>query len=235
MIRILYAEDDAMTARLCVDYMTDKGFRVYHVSDGESALRTYKSEKPDVILLDVKMPKKDGFEVAKTIREEDMDTPILFISSLTDTKDVIQGLDMGGCDYIRKETLLEEVEARMHAVLRLAKRHEPEVCFIKIAEGITLDTVSRRLTRYKEAIRLTPIEMRIMKTLCVNKNHYVSKEHLVEVGWSNAYKESFRYLDKVIVRLRKFFPKGGTVEIATSWGKGLGLMCKGEEERDNLE
>ena len=77
-----------------------------------------------------------------------------------------------------------------------------------------------------ETNQLTPMEARVLKTLCLKKNQYVSKDELVKEGWGNDFKESYRYLDKVIARLRKYLPKGGAVEIVTSWGRGFGLMVK---------
>ena len=77
-----------------------------------------------------------------------------------------------------------------------------------------------------ETNQLTPMETRVLKTLCLKKNQYVDKGELVKEGWGNDFKESYRYLDRVIARLRKFFPKGDSVEIATSWGKGFGLMIR---------
>ena len=108
MIKILYAEDDAMQAKTCIDYLKRAGYKVVHAADGEQALWLYRRETPDLILMDVIMPKMSGFEVAKKIREEDFSTPILFISSLTHSQHAIDGFDLGANDYIRKEVLLDE-------------------------------------------------------------------------------------------------------------------------------
>lgn len=234
MIKVLYAEDDMLSAKLCVSFMTDKGYKVFHALDGERALQIYKKEKPDIILLDVVMPNKTGLEVAKTIREEDLDTPIFFISSLTTTQNVVEGLDVGANDYIRKEVLLEEVEARIQSALRYASRHAPKVNLFRIAEDISLDMLRRDLTIRGQVIHLTPLESRIMRAFCLNKNHYIPKEELIRVGWDRTFDGASRYLDKVIVQLRKHFPKGGDpLGIETSWGKAFGLMQRKEDEKDD--
>ena len=98
-----------MQARTCIDYLKRAGYKVVHAADGEQALWLYRRETPDLILMDVIMPKMSGFEVAKKIREEDFSTPILFISSLTHSQHAIDGFDLGANDYIRKEVLLDEV------------------------------------------------------------------------------------------------------------------------------
>ena len=226
MIKILYAEDDAMQAKTCIDYLKRAGYKVVHAADGEQALWLYRRETPDLILMDVIMPKMSGFEVAKKIREEDFSTPILFISSLTHSQHAIDGFDLGANDYIRKEVLLDEVVARVNRWLRNMGMLKVETDFMKISGDVSFNPIRRYLIIKGETNQLTPMETRVLKTLCLKKNQYVSKDELVKEGWGNDFKESYRYLDRGIARLRKFFPKGDPVEIATSWGKGFGLMVK---------
>ncbi len=224
MIKILYAEDDAMQARTCIDYLRKAGFKVFHAADGEQALWLYRKETPDLILMDVIMPKMSGFEVAKIIREEDFSIPILFVSSLTHSQHAINGFELGANDYIRKEVLLDEVIARVNRCLKNVGLLKVETDFVKISNDISFNPIRRYLVIKGETNQLTPMEARVLKALCLKKNQFVDKEELVKEGWGNDFKESYRYLDKVIARLRKYFPKGGLVEIVTSWGKGFGLM-----------
>lgn len=141
MIKILYAEDDAMQAKTCIDYLKRAGYKVVHAADGEQALWLYRRETPDLILMDVIMPKMSGFEVAKKIREEDFSTPILFISSLTHSQHAIDGFDLGANDYIRKEVLLDEVGCSGESVVEEHGNVEVETDFMKIQ-------VMFRLTRF---------------------------------------------------------------------------------------
>lgn len=221
-----------MQARTCIDYLKRAGYEVVHAADGEQALRLYRSETPDLILMDVIMPKMSGFEVAKKIRGEDFTIPILFISSLTHSQHAIDGFDIGANDYIRKEVLLEEVVARVNRCLRNMAMLKVETDFIKISNDISFNPIRRYLIIKGETYQLTPMETRVLKTLCLKKNQYVDKEELVKEGWGNNFKESYRYLDRVIVRLRKFFPKGGSVAIVTSWGRGFGLMVRKNSNGD---
>ena len=219
MIKILYAEDDAMQAKTCIDYLKRAGYKVVHAADGEQALWLYRRETPDLILLDVIMPKMSGFEVAKKIREEDFSTPILFISSLTHSQHAIDGFDLGANDYIRKEVLLDEVVARVNRCLKNVGMLKVETDFVRISDNISFNPIRRYLIIKGETNQLTPMETRVLKTLCLKKNQYVSKDELVKEGWGNDFKESYRYLDRVIARLRKFFPKGDPVEIAKAYDK----------------
>lgn len=213
-----------MQARTCIDYLRKAGFKVFHAADGEQALWLYRKETPDLILMDVIMPKMSGFEVAKIIREEDFSIPILFVSSLTHSQHAINGFELGANDYIRKEVLLDEVIARVNRCLKNVGLLKVETDFVKISNDISFNPIRRYLVIKGETNQLTPMEARVLKALCLKKNQFVDKEELVKEGWGNDFKESYRYLDKVIARLRKYFPKGGLVEIVTSWGKGFGLM-----------
>ena len=194
-----------MQARTCIDYLKRAGYKVVHAADGEQALWLYRRETPDLILMDVIMPKMSGFEVAKKIREEDFSTPN---------------------DYIRKEVLLDEVVARVNRCLKNVGMLKVETDFVRISDNISFNPIRRYLIIKGETNQLTPMETRVLKILCLKKNQYVDKEELVKEGWGNDFKESYRYLDKVIARLRKYLPKGGAVEIVTSWGRGFGLMVK---------
>ena len=209
-----------MQARTCIDYLKRAGYKVVHAADGEQALWLYRRETPDLILMDVIMPKMSGFEVAKKIREEDFSTPILFISSLTHSQHAIDGFDLGANDYIRKEVLLDEVVARVNRCLKNVGMLKVETDFVRISDNISFNPIRRYLIIKGETNQLTPMETRVLKILCLKKNQYVDKEELVKEGWGNDFKESYRYLDKVIARLRKYLPKGGAVEIVTSWAEG---------------
>ena len=183
MIKILYAEDDIMQARTCIDYLKRAGFEVFHAVDGVQALWLYRKETPDLILMDVIMPKMNGFEVVKIIREEDFSVPILFISSLTHSQHAIDGFDLGANDYIRKEVLLDEVVARVNRCLKSMGMLKVETDFVKISNDISFNPIRRYLIIKGETNQLTPMEARVLKTLCLKKNQYVSKDELVKEGW----------------------------------------------------
>lgn len=231
MIKILYAEDDAIQAKMCIDYLEKAGYEVFHAIDGVQALNLYRKEAPDLILMDVVMPQMSGFEVSQIIRRENMSIPILFISSLPGGQCAIDGFHSGADDYIRKEVLLEEVVLRIERCLKNREPKEVETDYLVISDEVWFDPVRRNLTMNHEIFRLTPIETRVLKALCMNKNRFLDKEQLLREGWGNGFEESYRYLDKVIVRLRKYFPKNGEVAILTSWGKGFGLMIKKKKDK----
>lgn len=228
MIKILYAEDDVKLAKLCVDVLAGQGYQVTHVSDGEKALIEMKREKPDLVLLDIVMPNVTGYQVAKTIREEDASIPILFISSLSATSDIESGFDVGADDYIRKEFMLEEIGVRVKARLRQSGYQLPVARRIPVCENVMLDMLTREFHVNSTIIKLTPIELRLMQTFCLNKDKYVSKEQLLKAGWGNTFKETHSYLNKALSHLRKSLPKDSPVSIGSSWGKGWALIVRDE-------
>ena len=226
MAKILYAEDEAKWWVDCIDFLKKKGYTVYHAVDGEQALEMYRKVKPDLVLLDMMMPKMTGLEVAKAIRKDDPLIPILFLSTLGETMNAVIGLKIGANDYIRKEISNEELEARIEVGLRLVGFRERSEKIVHISEEDYLDLVARELVVDNQVIPLTPLETKIMRELCMNKNCYVSKRVLVDVVWGKDFKETVRYLDKQLVNLRKLLPKGCAISIASSWGSGIGLMVK---------
>lgn len=226
MAKILYAEDEAEWWVGCIDFLKKKGYTVYHAEDGEKALKMYKQVKPDLVLLDMMMPKMTGLEVAQAIRKDDLLIPILFLSTLGETMNVVIGLKTGANDYIRKEVSNEELAARIEVGLRLVGFRERSEKVIEINDKDYLDLVNRELVVNNQVIPLTPLEIKIMIELCMNKNCYIPKKALVEAVWGNKFKETVRYLDRHLVNLRRAIPKGCSISIASSWGTGIGLMVK---------
>ena len=226
MAKILYAEDSAEYYEDFITYLKKNGHTVYHVTDGEDALEVYRQKKPDLALLDVMMLKMTGLEVARVIRKDDSVIPILFISSIGSSSAAVAGFKSGANDYIRKDMDEAEFKARIEAALRQIGFRERSEKTIDISDGVYLDLVNRELVVDGDVILFSPLEMKVMKVLCENKNCYVTKDILVQAGWSNTFKESYRYLDKCLVGLRKMLPKDGSISIATKWGKALGLMVK---------
>ena len=235
MAKILYAEDKPELAKECIALLEKKGYTVFYASDGEQALELYRENEPDVALLDVMMPKMTGWDVAKAIRKDDPMIPILFISDLDDTINVVTGLKIGETDYLRKSNIAdEELIVRIEIALNRVMFRERSDKTIEVSDDVYLDPVVREFVVGKEVLSLSPIEVKVMKLLCMNKNCILKKEVVVQAGWGNTYKESYRYLDKLLVGLRKMLPKDGSISIATAWGKGLGLMVKEKRKRKKI-
>lgn len=236
MAKILYAEDKPKLAKDWIALLEKNGHTVFHASDGEQALELYRQEEPDLALLDVMMPKKTGLDVAKAIRKNDPMIPILFISDLGDTLNAITGLKIGANDYLRKSNIAdEELIVRIEIALNSVMFRERGEKAIAVSDDAYLDPVTHEFVVGGEVMSLSPLELKVMKVFCMNKNCILKKEVLVQAGWGNTFKESYRYLDKLLVGLRKMLPKDGNISIATSWGKGLGLMVKEKKDKGKVE
>ena len=223
-ISVLYAEDDVLSAMLCKDFLEFQGYRVFYVRDGETAWRLYRKINPDVVLLDIMMLKKNGYEVARLIRAENQNVPILFISALASSVDVVTGLDIGADDYIRKEFLLEEVDARIRAALRRQQRWTKSSQVFRIGEYCLFSYVEQHLVIANEKIHLTPMEAKILYLLCEHMNEVVLKEDMIKELWKNDFSGNTRYLDKYMMSIRKILEKDPSVRITTIPRKGYCLV-----------
>src|SRR5688572_8306541 len=116
---VLYVEDEIFLAKIVSDTLKDKGYNVVMVNDGAQALEKFHATNPDVCILDIMLPNKDGFTIADEIREKNMDVPIIFLSAKSATQDVVNGFKLGGNDYIRKPFSMEELIVRLENVLRV--------------------------------------------------------------------------------------------------------------------
>lgn len=227
-IRVLYVEDDRLIANMSIQFLQQRSFVVYHALNGDEGWRLYRQLQPDVVLLDVKMPGMNGLELAQLIRMENEEVPILFISSLVEATDVVEGLKIGANDYIRKECMLEEVEARIYSALRGVGVLKKGGALLSLGKDSTLNAVELLLDIRGKQIRLTPMETSILKVLHRHKNRMVSKSVLMTVCWGYEDLTISRYLDKYIVQLRKKLSEDPTVSIVTQWRTGLTLVCSEE-------
>lgn len=141
---LLYAEDDQWLAEPIIASLQKDGYEVIYAHDGFDALAKYRRLHPDIILLDIRMPGLDGYEVAKEIRKEDPGVPILFLTVLSDPKDAIKGLSVGADDYIRKSVAVEELKARLISKLRNQRPKLKRI--LDITPRTTLNTISHEIT-----------------------------------------------------------------------------------------
>lgn len=146
---LLYAEDDQWLAEPIIASLQKDGYEVIYAHDGFDALAKYRRLHPDIILLDIRMPGLDGYEVAKEIRKEDPGVPILFLTVLSDPKDAIKGLSVGADDYIRKSVAVEELKARLISKLRNQRPKLKRI--LDITPRTTLNTISHEIHRRRRS------------------------------------------------------------------------------------
>jgi DNA-binding response OmpR family regulator len=190
MLRVLLADDDADLRDIASFALRREGFAVSLAIDGEHALSTWRAEPPDVILLDVRMPKMDGFQVLSTIRR-DSNIPIIMLTACTSEEEVLRGLKLGADDYVVKPYSPRQLAARIRAVCRRAQISAPHAETHFEVAGIVLDLESHEAKRGTIKVRLTPTEFRLIYPLMLNAGRVVAAARLVEHAWGYGGGDSF--------------------------------------------
>jgi DNA-binding response OmpR family regulator len=230
-MKVLIVDDDRVLADVLTFTMRRAGFQVIQAFDGEAALQCWAEDRPDLIVLDVNLPKLDGFTVCRRIREQN-DTPILLLTVRDEEDDIIHGLELGADDYITKPFSPRQLVARAQAVLRRAGK-TPAPAVLQIGE-LTLDP-SRREMRIGqgEPISLTPLESRLLDYLMLNAGHVLTADAIIEHVWGSEGGDR-GMLRQLVHRLRgkialAFPTKGESVPIHPEYietvpGLGYGLI-----------
>ncbi len=204
--RILLAEDEPSlneTIRLNLEL---EGYKVTSVTDGKSALKTFKSERFNLVILDVMMPEMDGFTVCESIRLENNSVPILFLTAKNTGADRVQGLKLGADDYLSKPFNLEELLLRVQNLLKRSTNAIVSIPSKITIGGKSVDFISQEITSTDgKKTPLTKKEFMLLKLLVERKNEVVSREHILETVWGYDIYPSTRTIDNFIVSFRKYF------------------------------
>lgn len=179
-MKLLYAEDEKSMSEAVVDILTFHKYIVDPVYDGEEALNYALAESYDGIILDIMMPKKDGFEVLKALRQKGVNTPVLLLTARSEVEDRIAGLDMGADDYLPKPFAMGELLARVRAMLRRRENFTPDI--LKCG-NISLNMQSYELSNGKQAFVLPKLEYQLMEIFMLNRGIYLSSEDLLVKVW----------------------------------------------------
>jgi len=204
--RILVVEDEPRIANLVCDNLEDEGYRVAMAADGEAALRAAHGGGIDLILLDVMLPEIDGFEVCRRLRAEGDTTPILFVTARDLPPDRVQGLMSGGDDYLVKPFHLDELLARVHALLRRADWDQPEQAVrVEVGEGWVDFDRSEAGDLDGDVAPLNRKELGILRLLVEAHGGVVSRSKILAEVWGDDADPTPRTVDNFVVRLRKRF------------------------------
>lgn len=198
---ILIAEDDPLTLDALATCIESEGFTALRAPDGKQAIGLWRSEKPDLLCLDIMMPHIDGYEVCRRVRASDRTIPILFLSAKNQEIDVVVGLDLGADDFIRKPFTRREVMARIRAALR-RRVPEGESEHFRLAD-LTVHPSSLLAKRDGKSIDLTPREVSMLRLLHEHRGEPVSRDAFLDTCWGIDYFPDSRTLDQHILLLRK--------------------------------
>ena len=221
MDRILVVDDEVAIRDLIKEVLQLAGFEVSTCEDGLTALNLIRREKFDLIILDVNLPKLDGFALLQKVRESAPAQPIILISARTDKEDVTHGLRLGADDYIRKPFGIEEL------VLRVENRLRRESSAVELIFGpIGLNESQHKVTFEGREIELSPTEFTLLQVLMENQNRVLTKEKLLDLVWGMDFATSTNVVDTYISYLRKKLHINGFEGIKTVRGIGFKLESK---------
>ncbi len=223
--KLLLAEDDENLGLLLKEYLIAKGYDADLFPDGEAAYKGFMKGHYDICILDVMMPKKDGFSLAKDMRIVNADIPILFLTAKNMKEDVLEGFKLGADDYMTKPFSMEELIFRIEAILRrtsLDSQASGEQIFT--LGRFTFDTRKQILADGDNAVKLTTKESDLLKLLCQNQNKILERNYALKSIWIDDNYFNARSMDVYITKLRKHLKAEESVEIINVHGKGYKLI-----------
>lgn len=224
-IKILLAEDDENLGTLLREYLIAKGFKTDLFVNGELALAGFKKNKYDICILDVMMPKMDGFTLAREIKKINNSMPYIFLTAKSLKEDVLEGFAIGADDYITKPFSMEELMFRIKAILRrLSTNNNSEINeTYQIGEYI-FDSQKQILEHNKKQLKLTTKESELLKLLCNNKNNVLERNFALKTIWQEDSYFNARSMDVYITKLRKYLKDDPSIQILNIHGKGYKLI-----------
>ncbi len=226
--KVLLLEDDPNLGFVLKEFLEHKDYEVVHKEDGEQGLKAFNSSSFDICVVDIMMPKMDGFTFTKHVRKTDQKTPIIFLTAKSMKEDKIEGFKLGGDDYITKPFSMEELEARVEAVLKRTgkgKKDGPAKNTFTIGK-FTFDYPTQKLSTNGDSHKLTTKEADLLKLLCLNANQVLEREIALKLVWGNDNYFTGRSMDVYITKLRKYLKDDPKLEIVNIHGTGYKLRVE---------
>ncbi|MEN0004355.1 MAG: response regulator transcription factor [Bacteroidota bacterium] len=227
-IKLLFVEDEATLGMIVKESLESRDFEVHYAPDGAAGWELFQNIQPEACILDIMMPERDGFSLAKMIREVNPYIPILFLSAKSQTQDVVKGFEVGANDYIKKPFSMEELIVRVKALLRdrklLASQPLPQQEHWIIGD-YEFDATKQTLTIQSHTQKLTHREVEILHRLCQHQNQVLERKTVLLDLWGDDSFFNGRSLDVFITKLRKYLKKDPRVEIINIRGVGFKLIC----------
>ena len=229
-LKILVVEDDPNLGTILSEYLEAKGYETELCTNGQKGFDAFIANSFDFCILDIMMPVKDGFTLAKEIRKTDKIVPMIFLTAKAMKEDTIEGLKIGADDYVTKPFSMEELLLRIKAVLRrttgdteTGKKREQ----LFLLGKYRFDYNKRLITIGKEHENLTSKENELLRLLCVNVNDILERSYALKVIWEDDSYFNSRSMDVYIAKLRKYLKEDPQIEIINVHGKGFKLMVSG--------
>lgn len=220
--RLLVVEDDPNIVELLSASLRFAGFDVTAATNGADAVSLARESRPDLVVLDIMLPDLDGFEVIRRMREGGVRTPVVFLTARDATEDKIRGLTLGGDDYVTKPFSLEELTARIRAVLRRTVHSQPGAANLTFAD-LELDEESHEVRRAGTLVSLSPTEFKLLRYLMFNAGRVLSKAQILDHVWQYDFRGDDSIVESYISYLRRKVDSAGPRLIHTLRGVGYVL------------
>ncbi|MCR5578281.1 MAG: response regulator transcription factor [Prevotella sp.] len=229
-LKILLCEDDENLGMLLREYLQAKGYATELCADGEAGYKAFLKNKFDICVLDVMMPKKDGFTMAQEIRSSNVDVPIIFLTAKTLKEDILEGFKIGADDYITKPFSMEELVFRIEAIMRRTKGKKSKESTVYHIGQFTFDTQKQLLCIGEEQRKLTTKENELLALLCSHANEILQRDFALKTIWIDDNYFNARSMDVYITKLRKHLKDDPKIEIINIHGKGYKLITPDDNE-----
>ena len=223
-IKILLVEDDANLGSITSQYLMAKGFNCHWEKNGELGYQSFVKNEYDLVILDVMMPVKDGFSTAKDIRGIDKNIPIIFLTAKSMKEDTLKGFEIGGDDYIIKPFNMDELVARINAILKRVST-DSDSYFDDLEIGkLTFNPKMQILSMGDFSVTLTTKESDLLTLLYKNKNNILDRNHALKAIWGDDNYFNGRSMDVYIAKLRKYLKQDDQIQIINVHGRGFKLL-----------
>ncbi|MBO5000972.1 MAG: response regulator transcription factor [Bacteroidaceae bacterium] len=222
-IHVLLVEDEKTLSMIIKDTLEEQGFLISIAFNGEEGLRTFHTQKPDVVVADVMMPRMDGFEMVRRIRQTDRTTPVLFLTARSGINDVVEGFELGANDYLKKPFSMQELIIRIKALLHKAFVDKEQTNLFEIGNYL-FNAVSQQLSYAGTSQELSHRESEILRRLCEHRNEVVNTQSILLELWGDDSFFNSRSLHVFITKLRHKLSKDERIRIVNVRGIGYKLI-----------
>lgn len=228
--KLLVVDDEPNIRELLSTSLRFAGFDVVAAANGRDALAAVEEYNPDLAVLDVMLPDMDGFTVTRRLRASGRHFPVLFLTARDDTEDKVTGLTVGGDDYVTKPFSLDEVVARIRAVLRRTQPFDDEGAVIQV-DDLELDDDAHEVRRAGETIELSPTEFKLLRYLMMNPNRVLSKAQILDHVWEYDFNGDASIVESYISYLRRKIDSKPNAPALIQTKRGVGYLLRSSEKR----
>jgi DNA-binding response OmpR family regulator len=223
MATVLFIEDEPALGMIVKDSLIYRGFEVLYAANGADGLEQFRLHQPDIVVADIMMPDMDGFTMAEQIRRDDPHTPIMFLTARSQTSDVVRGFELGGNDYLKKPFSLDELVARINALLRMGGSRTNANGTLKIGRYL-FDPAKQKLSVDDREVTLSHREAELLRRLYQQRNEVLGRSEVLTELWGDDSFFNGRSLDVFITKLRRYLREDPKIQIINIRGRGYKLV-----------